>query len=296
MTDTDGTADATSNDAGSKRATARTVPWVTSAPDRGERLVMLTAYDHPQARAADDAGVDLVLVGDSLAMVVLGHPDTLSVTTDEMLHHVKAVRRGVERALLVADMPYGSFHLGPAQAVANALRFVKEGGAQAVKIEGARADVVRALVDAEIPVMAHLGLTPQSLHKLGGFRVQAKEERARRALLEAAEEMETAGAFSLVLECVPSDLAAEVTHRLAIPTIGIGAGPDCDGQVLVFHDLLGWTEGLRPRFVRRYSEQGADAREAIARFAGDVREGRFPAAEESYGSGPRPAPLQKVYG
>jgi 3-methyl-2-oxobutanoate hydroxymethyltransferase len=156
--------------------------------------------------------------------------------------------------------------------------------------------VVRALVEAEIPVMAHLGLTPQSLHKLGGFRVQAKEEQARRALLEAAEEMEAAGAFSLVLECVPADLAAEVSDRLAIPTIGIGAGPDCDGQVLVFHDLLGWTEGLRPRFVRRYSEQGADAREAISRFAGDVREGRFPAAEESYGSGPRPAPLQKVYG
>lgn len=296
MTDTDGTADGTSKDAASKRATVRTVPWVTSAPDRGERLVMLTAYDHPQARAADDADVDLVLVGDSLAMVVLGHPDTLSVTVDEMLHHVKAVRRGVQRALLVADMPYGSFHLGPAQAVENAIRFVKEGGAQAVKIEGARADVVRALVDAEIPVMAHLGLTPQSLHKLGGFRVQAKEEEARRALLEAADEMEAAGAFSLVLECVPSDLAAEVTRRLAIPTLGIGAGPDCDGQVLVFHDLLGWTEGFRPRFVRRYSEQGADAREAIARYAGDVREGRFPSDDESYGSGPRPAPLQKVYG
>ena len=296
MTDTDGTADGTSKGAGGKPAAARTVPWVTSAPDRGERLVMLTAYDHPQARAADDAGVDLVLVGDSLAMVVLGHPDTLSVTVDEMLHHVKAVRRGVRRALLVADMPYGSFHLGPVQAVENALRFIKEGGAQAVKIEGARTDVVRALVDAEIPVMAHLGLTPQSVHRLGGFRVQAKEEEARRALLEAAEEMEAAGAFSLVLECVPSDLAAEVTRRLAIPTLGIGAGPDCDGQVLVFHDLLGWTEGLRPRFVRRYSEQGADAREAIARFAGDVRAGRFPDADESYGSGPRPAPLQKVYG
>jgi len=292
MNDTDGT----SKRDPAEGPTARTVPWVTSAPERGEPLVMLTAYDYPQARAADDADVDLVLVGDSLAMTVLGHPDTLSVTLDEMLHHVKAVRRGTERALLVADMPYGSFHLGAAQAVASALRFVKEGGAQAVKIEGARPEVVRALVAAEIPVMAHLGLTPQSLHKLGGFRVQGREEAARRALLEAAEEMEAAGAFSLVLECVPSDLAAGVTARLAIPTLGIGAGPDCDGQVLVIHDLLGWTDGLRPRFVRRYAEQGAEAREAIRRYADDVREGRFPDLDESYGSGPRPAPLQKVYG
>jgi len=262
---------------------------------------MLTAYDYPQARAADASDVDIVLVGDSLAMVVLGHPDTLSVTVDEMLHHVRAVRRGVERAVLVADMPFGSFHLGPAQAVENAVRFVKEGGAQAVKIEGARAEVVRALVDAEIPVMAHLGLTPQSLHKLGGFRVQGREEDARTLLLEGAEEMQASGAFSLVLECVPAGLAAEITKRLTIPTIGIGAGPSCDGQVLVFHDLLGWTEGLRPRFVRRYAEQGDGAREAIARFAGEVRSGAFPSDDESYGSGPQlvtlqAPPLKKVYG
>lgn len=299
-TPTDGTsADGTSKSPSPKPV--RTVPWVATAPERGERLVMLTAYDYPQARAADAADVDLVLVGDSLAMVVLGHPDTLSVTVDEMLHHVRAVRRGVERALLVADMPFGSFHLGPAQAVENAVRFVKEAGAQGVKIEGARTEVVRALVAAEIPVMAHLGLTPQSLHKLGGFRVQGREEDARAAMLEAAEEMQEAGAFSLVLECVPADLAAEVTERLDIPTIGIGAGAQCDGQVLVFHDLLGWTEGHRPRFVRRYAEQGDEAREAIARYAAEVRSGAFPSDDESYGSGPRPVtapapPLKKVYG
>jgi 3-methyl-2-oxobutanoate hydroxymethyltransferase len=275
-----------------------TVPWVQEAPRRGERLVMVTAYDYPQGRTADAAGVDVVLVGDSLAMVVLGHPDTLAVTMDEMLHHVRAVRRGVERALLVADMPYGSFHLGPEQAVANAVRFVKEGGAQAVKIEGARAEVVAALVAAEVPVMAHLGLTPQSLHRLGGYKVQGREERAAAAIVEAAAEMETAGAFSLVLECVPVDLAAEISERLAIPTIGIGAGPHCDGQVLVYHDLLGLEERIAPRFVRRYAELGLASREAVARFAEDVRAGAFPADEESYGAA-RPADEaapRKIYG
>jgi 3-methyl-2-oxobutanoate hydroxymethyltransferase len=266
-----------------------TVPWVTEAPGRGERLAMVTAYDYPQGRTADAAGVDLVLVGDSLAMVVLGHPDTLAVTLDEMLHHVKAVRRGVARALLVADMPYGSFHLGPAHAVASALRFVKEGGAAAVKIEGARPEVIAALVAAEIPVMAHLGLTPQSLHRFGGYKVQGRGEPARAALLEAAAAVEAAGAFSLVLEAVPAGLAAEVTERLAIPTIGIGAGAGCDGQVLVYHDLLGMEERIAPRFVRRYAELGRAAREAIAAFAADVRAGRFPSAGESYGDPARPA-------
>lgn len=273
----------------------QSIPRVTTAPQRDERLVMITAYDYPQARSADAAGVDLMLVGDSLAMVVLGHPDTLSVTVDEMLHHVKAVRRGTERAVLVADMPYGSFHVGAERAVEAAVRFVKEGGAQAVKIEGDRPELVRALVAAEIPVMAHLGLTPQSLHRLGGFRVQGKSTEARRVLLEAASRLEEAGAFSLVLECVPADLAAEVSEELAIPTLGIGAGPHCDGQVLVYHDLLGLTDGTPPRFVRRYAELGASAREAIARYAADVREGRFPSAEESYGR-PTPEPVDKVYG
>ncbi|HEX7180544.1 MAG TPA: 3-methyl-2-oxobutanoate hydroxymethyltransferase, partial [Thermoanaerobaculia bacterium] len=221
-----------------------TVPWVATAPQRGETLVMMTAYDYPQGRTADAAGVDIVLVGDSLAMVVLGYPDTLSVTMEEMLHHTKAVRRGVKRALLVADMPYGSFHLGTEQAVGNAIRFVKEAGAQAVKIEGARPELVAAMVAAEVPVMAHVGLTPQSVHRLGGFKVQGRDEDARHKILEAAMALEEAGAFSLVLECVPADLAAEISDRLSIPTIGIGAGAACDGQVLVYHDLLGIEERI----------------------------------------------------
>ncbi|HWM89433.1 MAG TPA: 3-methyl-2-oxobutanoate hydroxymethyltransferase [Thermoanaerobaculia bacterium] len=274
-----------------------TVPWVAAAPRRGDHLVMITAYDFPQGKTADAAGVDIILVGDSLAMVVLGHPDTLSVTLDEMIHHTRAVRRGVKRALLVADMPYGSFHLGPEQAVASAIRFVKESGAQAVKIEGARTDVVAALVAAEIPVMAHLGLTPQSLHRLGGFKVQGRDDKAKEAILAAALELEEVGAFSLVLECVPTDLAAEISDRLEIPTIGIGAGAHCDGQVLVYHDLLGLEERIAPRFVRRYAELGHASREAIARFADDVRNGRFPAPDESYGAA-RPAgeTVGKVYG
>jgi len=275
-----------------------TVPEVRSARERGERLVMITAYDYPGARIADQAGVDLVLVGDSLAMVVLGHADTLAVTMDEMLHHVRAARRGTERALLVADMPYGSFHLGPDQAVANAVRFVKEAGAQAVKIEGARIDVLRALVDAEIPVMGHVGLTPQSIHRFGGFKVQGRGAEAREALLAAARAVEEAGAFSIVLECIPTALAREVTERLTIPTIGIGAGPHCDGQVLVWHDLLGIEERIAPRFVRRYAELGRASREAVAAFAHDVRTGAFPSAEEGFEdpSVPKPQTLERLYG
>jgi len=275
-----------------------TVPWVRRARARNERLAMVTAYDYPQGRLADQAGVDLVLVGDSLAMVVLGHDDTLSVTMDEMLHHVRAARRGVERALLVADMPFGSFHLGPAQAVENALRFVKEGGAQAVKIEGARIDVLRALVDAEIPVMAHVGLTPQSIHRFGGFKVQGRGQEARAALLEAAAAVEEAGAFSLVLECIPSELAREVTQRVSIPTIGIGAGPWTDGQVLVIHDLLGIEERIAPRFVRRYAELGRASREALEAFVRDVRSGAFPSADESFEDpdAPSASAIERLYG
>ncbi len=272
-----------------------TVPWVREAPSRGVPLVVLTAYDFPTARLAEAGGVDLVLVGDSLAMVVLGHPDTLSVTMDEMLHHVRAVRRGLVRALLVADMPFGSFHLGPTAAVENALRFVKEGGAQAVKIEGARLEVIRALVESEIPVMAHLGLTPQSIHRFGGFKVQGRGEAARQALLEAAKAVEEVGAFSVVLECIPSDLAQEITEAISIPTIGIGAGPNCDGQVLVFHDLLGIEERIAPRFVRRYAQLGTTAREAILQFAADVRERRFPSAAESFGDPAVVGPVARLY-
>jgi 3-methyl-2-oxobutanoate hydroxymethyltransferase len=230
-------------------------------------------------------------------MVVLGYPDTLSVTMDEMIHHTRAVRRGVKRALLVADMPYGSFHLGVDQAVGNAIRFVKESGAQAVKIEGARPELVAAMTAAEVPVMAHLGLTPQSVHRLGGFKVQGRNEAARQKIVDAALEVEAAGAFSLVLECVPADLASEITRRLAIPTIGIGAGLECDGQVLVYHDLLGLEERIAPRFVRRYAELGRLSREGIAHFADDVRAGRFPAPEESYGGATRPVEEPaKLYG
>ncbi len=274
-----------------------TVPWVRSRAGKSRRLVMVTAYDAGQARQVEAAGVDIVLVGDSLAMVVLGHDDTLSVTMEEMLHHVKAVRRGLDSCLLIADMPYGSFHLGAGQSVSNALRFIKEGGAEAVKVEGPRSEVVRALSDAEIPVMAHLGLTPQSVHRLGGFKVQGRGDRAAQALIDSAHELEAAGAFALVLECVPATLAAEVTGEIGIPTIGIGAGPGCTGQVLVYHDLLGLEERIAPRFVRRYAELGLNAREAIAAYAEDVRAGRFPAVEESYGDPTAAAEdLERLYG
>lgn len=272
-----------------------TVPWVRRAGERDEPLVMVTAYDYQQARAADTAEVDIVLVGDSLAMVVLGHDDTLSLTVDEALHHVRAVRRGLKRALLVADMPYGSFHLGATAAVSDALRFVKEGGAQAVKIEGARLDVIEALCGAEIPVMGHLGLTPQSIHQLGGFKVQGRGDAARSQLLEAALAVEAAGAFSLVLECVPSELARDISERLTIPTIGIGAGVGCGGQVLVYHDLLGLEERISPRFVRRYAQLGVACRQGIADFAADVRQRRFPSSDESYVD-PTTPHIEKLYG
>jgi 3-methyl-2-oxobutanoate hydroxymethyltransferase len=273
-----------------------TVPWVSAAPERGEKVVMLTAYDYRQARLVEAAGADITLVGDSLAMVVLGHQDTLAVTVEEMLHHVKAVRRGTERALLVADMPFGSFHLGTEATVANAVRFIKEGGAQGVKIEGPRAALVRALVDAEIPVMAHLGLTPQSVHRFGGYKVQGKGRKAADQLLDDAAELEAAGAFSLVLECVPSELAREVSERLAIPTIGIGAGPYCDGQVLVYHDLLGFEDRLAPKFVRRYAELGKLTKEALERYAADVRSGEFPSDEESFHDPRTGEGIRKIYG
>jgi 3-methyl-2-oxobutanoate hydroxymethyltransferase len=273
-----------------------TVPWVAEAPQRQDQLVMATAYDFSQARQVEAAGVDIVLVGDSLAMVVLGHDDTLSVTVDEMLHHVKAVRRGLQRALLVADMPFGSFHGGSEEAVREAIRFVKEGGAQAVKIEGRRPALIRSIGAAEIPVMAHLGLTPQSLHRFGGFKVQGRGDEAARELVAAARDVEAAGAFALVLECVPAALAAEVTAAVSIPTIGIGAGPACNGQVLVYHDLLGLEERIAPRFVRRYAELGLLGRQAVAAWAADVRSGAFPSAEESYADPSRSDLVDRLYG
>jgi 3-methyl-2-oxobutanoate hydroxymethyltransferase len=254
---------------------------------KGKRkLVMVTAADAPSARWADAAEVDLVLVGDSLAMVTLGRPDTLSLTMDETVHHTRAVSGAVRRALVVADMPFGSFQVSVAEAVRNACRLVAEGGARAVKLEGPRPDEIRQIVAAGVPVVAHLGLTPQSLHALGGFRVQGREAAAAVALLRQARELVAAGAFALVLEAVPAPLGAAVTRAVAAPTIGIGAGPDCDGQVLVYADLLGFDAGPRPRFVRRYTELGAEATRATRAFAADVRSGAYPAQAESYAGQP----------
>jgi 3-methyl-2-oxobutanoate hydroxymethyltransferase len=248
------------------------------------KIVCLTAYDYPTARLVDDAGVDVVLVGDSLGMVVLGYENTLPLTMEEMLHHTRAVRRGVRKALLVADMPYGSFHVDKSEAVRNAVRFVKEAGAEAVKIEGGerRMDLIAQLVEAEISVMGHIGLTPQSMHAFGGFRVQGKSVEAAEQLLRDARAVEAAGAFSVVVESVPRELAARITSELRIPTIGIGAGPECDGQILVLHDMIGLSVGHTPKFARRYASVGEAIHNAVGAYADDVREGRFPADEESY--------------
>ena len=251
--------------------------------DQG-KIVCLTAYDYPTARLMDEAGVDVVLVGDSLGMVVLGYENTLPLTVEEMLHHTRAVRRGVRRALLVADMPYGSYHSDPAEAVRHAVRFVKEAGAEAVKIEGGerRMELIARIVDAEIPVMGHIGLTPQSTHAFGGFRVQGKTVEAAEQILRDARAVEAAGAFSIVLESIPRELAARITAELRIPTIGIGAGPDCDGQVLVIHDLLGLSFGHTPKFARRYAAVGEIVSRAAADYCRDVQQGSFPSDEESY--------------
>jgi len=244
---------------------------------------MVTAYDAPTARLADAADVDLLLVGDSVAMVVLGYDDTLAVTVDDMAHHTAAVARTGPRALVVADLPWMSYHVSPEDTVRNAARLVRA-GATAVKLEGGakRVPMVRALVDAEIPVMGHLGLTPQSVHALGGFKVQGRQAAAADALVDDAAALVEAGAFALVLEAVPAALARRVTEAVPVPTIGIGAGPACDGQVLVLHDLLGLEDRVRPRFVRRYASLRADGTAAVAAFAADVRSGAFPAPEETY--------------
>ena len=259
-----------------------TVPAVR-ARKGGVPLVMVTAYDAPTARIADEAGVDVILVGDSVAMVVLGYDDTLQVTVQDMAHHTAAVARTRPHALVVADLPWMSYHLGDADAVRNAATLVRA-GAQAVKLEGGRkrVPVVHALVDAEIPVMGHLGLTPQSVHAMGGFKVQAKDASAARGLVDDAVALAAAGCFSLVLEGVPDRVARAVTEAVDIPTIGIGAGAWCDGQVLVFHDIAGLEDRVLPKFVRRYGSLKADGVAAISAFAADVRAGRFPNDAESY--------------
>ena len=252
--------------------------------ERGEPITMVTAYDFPTARLADEAGLDAILVGDSLAMVVLGHPDTLSVTMDEMLHHARAVRRGATRALLIGDMPFMSYQADEAEALRNAGRFLKEAGMEAVKLEGGRpvAPAVRRIVRAGIPVQGHVGLTPQSVNALGGWKVQGRTAAAAQSLLEDALALEDAGCFSIVLESVPDRVAALITERLSIPTIGIGAGAGTSGQVLVLHDMLGLFDRFTPRFVKRYATLGEQTREALARFRTDVQSRAFPAAEHSY--------------
>jgi 3-methyl-2-oxobutanoate hydroxymethyltransferase len=259
-----------------------TVP-VVRARKGGVPLVMVTAYDAPTARIADEAGVDLILVGDSVAMVVLGYEDTLQVTVADMAHHTAAVARTRPHAMVVADLPWMSYHLGDADAVRNAATLVRA-GAQAVKLEGGRKrlPVIRALLDAEIPVMGHLGLTPQSVHAMGGFKVQAKDASAARELLDDAVALADAGCFSIVLEGVPDRVAKVITEAIDVPTIGIGAGAWCDGQVLVFHDVAGLEDRVLPKFVRRYGSLKADGVVAISAYAADVRAGRFPSDAESY--------------
>lgn len=251
---------------------------------RGERIVMVTAYDYPSGRLADDAGVDVVLVGDSAAMTVLGHDSTVPATMEDMLLLARATARGAVRPLVVADMPFGTYQVSDEDAIRNAVRFVKEAGVDAVKVEGAGPTLHRtvALVGAGVPVMGHLGLTPQSATMLGGYRAQGRTARRAQQLLDDALALEAAGCFALVLECVPTPVAERITGALAIPTIGIGAGPACDGQVLVFHDLLGLYEGRSPRFVKRYAELGVEIRAALERYAADVRSGAFPAEEHGY--------------
>ena len=259
-----------------------TMPALTEMKRQGKPISALTAYDYSTARLVDEAGVDLILVGDSLAMVVLGQENTLAVTVDEMLHHTRAVRRAVHRALVVADMPFGSYHGSISDAVSNAVRFVKEAGAEAVKIEGPRVELVQALAKAEIPVVGHLGLTPQSVHRMGGYRVQARTAEAAHELEADAHALARAGAGAIVLEGVPREAAAAITAALAIPTIGIGAGPECDGQILVFHDLVNLTFAPAAKFVRRYADGSGFFRSAIERYREDVEHRAFPSDAESY--------------
>jgi 3-methyl-2-oxobutanoate hydroxymethyltransferase len=251
---------------------------------RREPITCLTAYDYTTARLIDEAGIEMILVGDSLAQAVLGYENTLSVTVDEMLHHVKAVRRGVKKALLLADMPYGSYHVDAGEALRNATRFVKEGGAEVVKIEGGekRADLIRRIIDAEIPVAGHIGLTPQSVNVMGGYKVQGKNLSGVEQLMRDAVALDRAGVCCIVLEGIPREVAGLITTEVNAPTIGIGAGPECDGQVLVFHDIVNLMFGAPAKFVRRYGDAAELIREAVQEFRVDVKAGQYPADEESY--------------
>jgi 3-methyl-2-oxobutanoate hydroxymethyltransferase len=266
-----------------------TIPHLREKKLQGEIITALTAYDYPTAKIVDQAGIDLILVGDSLGMVVLGYADTIPVTMEEMLHHTRAVSRGAGRALVVGDMPYFSFHLSEEETIRNASRFLKEAGAKAVKVEGAtrkRLKLIKALVEAEIPVMGHVGLTPQSLYRIGRFKVTGKEKHEAQKVLKDALGLERAGVFAVVLECIPLELARIITDRLSVPTIGIGAGPHCDGQILVFHDLAGYLNGYLPKFVKRYANLHDQLQDAVRGYIRDVQAGEFPEDRHSYHMGP----------
>lgn len=261
------------------------LPAIRAAKEKGEKLVCLTAYDYPTARIVDEAGVDMILVGDSIGNVIHGYGNTIPVSIEEILSACIAVKRGTERAMVVCDMPFGTYHISENESVKNALRLMKYGGAEAVKLEGGRnrAPLVKRLVSEEIPVVAHIGLTPQSVYKMGGYRVQGRTAEQAKLLLEDAKMLEDAGAFAIVLELVPRELAAMITEELSISTIGIGAGMECDIQVLVLHDLLGMTFGRQPRFVRQYANLRQVMTEAIQTWTHDVKTGAYPNDQESYG-------------
>jgi 3-methyl-2-oxobutanoate hydroxymethyltransferase len=261
-----------------------TISDVRDMKSRAEKIVMMTAYDYPSARLVDAAGCDMILVGDTLGMVVLGYDSTVPVTMEDMIHHTKAAVRGSQHALVVGDMPFMSYQTGWQDAMRNAARLMQEAGCQSVKLEGGvrSAEVVGKLVEAGIPVMGHIGLTPQSVNQIGGFKVQGKTPAAAVQLMHDAQALEQAGAFAIVLETIPAPLAELLTQRLSVPTIGIGAGPGCDGQVQVFHDLLGLYDAFTPKHAKRYAEAGALIRDAVSRYAADVRAGTFPTAKESF--------------
>lgn len=272
-----------------------TVTTLRDFKSRGEKISMITAYDYPSAMIAHEAGIDTILVGDSLGMALLGYDTTLPVTMDVMIHHTKAVTRGSGDCMVIGDMPFLSYHLTREQAVANAGRFLQEGGAHAVKLEGGqeRLEIIEAIIAAGIPVLGHIGLTPQSVHQMGGYKVQGKGREQAQKLLSDAKHLAEVGVFGLVLECVPAPLADLITKSISIPTIGIGAGPSCDGQVLVWHDLMGITQNMKPKFVKRYADMYSEMLQALKEYKEDVKQGTFPAEEHTFAM--KEEDIPKVY-
>jgi len=272
-----------------------TIPYLQAKKEKNEKIVAITAYDFPVAKIVDASGIDLILVGDSLGMVVLGYENTIPVSMEDMIHHTKPVVRAAKRALVVGDMPYFSFHLSEEESVYNASLFLKEAGAHAVKIEGAskkRLKLIESLIEAEIPVMGHVGLTPQSIHHFGKFKVRGKEIDEAEKIIQDALNLEKAGVFSVVLECIPLELARLITEKLRVPTIGIGAGPHCDGQILVFHDLVGFSNGYLPKFVKKYADIHELINRAVHEYIDDVKQGKFPDDDRSYHL--KPEKIQKL--